>query len=60
MLTVQKLKVQKEFCNEIAIIHIFPGITSEYVSNILENKRLKAVILKTFGVGNAPQIELVY
>lgn len=52
-----KLKVQKEFCNEIAIIEIFPGITSEYVSNILENKRLKAVILKTFGVGNAPQIK---
>ncbi|NNM16399.1 MAG: L-asparaginase 1, partial [Bacteroidia bacterium] len=53
----KKLVVHKKFCNEIAIIHFFPGITSDYVSNILQNQRLKAVILKTFGAGNAPKID---
>lgn len=53
----KQLVVHKKFCNEIAIIHFFPGITSDYISNILQNKRLKAVILQTFGAGNAPKMD---
>jgi L-asparaginase len=38
----------------IAILKIFPGITPALVKAVLSAKGLKAVILETFGAGNAP------
>ena len=43
--------------NNVVIITLFPGIRKDYVDTVLRIKGLKAVILKTFGSGNAPQKE---
>lgn len=41
--------------NHIAILTLFPGIRPEVVDAILGIPGLKAVVLKTYGAGNAPQ-----
>lgn len=41
--------------NHVIILTLFPGIRKEYVDAVLRLDGLKAVILKTFGSGNAPQ-----
>jgi len=50
----KKLKVHKELDDNIAILKLFPGISSNAVKTILNTAGLKAVILETFGSGNAP------
>ncbi|MDE8712420.1 L-asparaginase 1, partial [Phocaeicola vulgatus] len=34
---------------------LFPGIQENMISNILNTPGLRAVVLKTYGAGNAPQ-----
>ena len=41
--------------SNIVILTLFPGIQQHVVGSILGIKGIKAVILKTFGSGNAPQ-----
>lgn len=48
------LKVHTLLDSRIAVLKLFPGITPESVSAILDTKHLRAVILETFGAGNAP------
>ena len=43
------------FDTNVVILTIFPGIQENIVSNILHSPGLKAVVLKTYGSGNAPQ-----
>ena len=50
----KKLKVHKDLDDNIAILKLFPGIHENVVHNILHIPELKAVILETFGAGNAP------
>lgn len=50
----QKLEVGRELCTEIAILKIFPGISPEMVTSLLSVRGLRAVILETYGSGNAP------
>lgn len=50
----KKLAVHKKFDNDLVILPLFPGISREVVTAIIENPRIKAVILQTFGAGNAP------
>lgn len=38
----------------IAILKIFPGISESFIGNVLNTSGLKAIILETFGSGNAP------
>ena len=52
----KKLRVHKELDENIAILKLFPGISPNAVESILNTKGLKAVILETFGAGNAPTI----
>lgn len=49
----KKLKVHTSLSPEIAILKIFPGITQNVVEAVLNAKGVKAVILETFGSGNA-------
>ncbi len=49
----KKLRVQKKLDNRLAILKLFPGITREAVEAILNIPGLKAVIMETFGSGNA-------
>ena len=51
---VQVLKVHTRLDNNIAILKIFPGISEHVLDAVLGTKGLKAVILETFGAGNAP------
>ncbi len=41
--------------NNVVILTLFPGIRQEIVDSVLQIRGLRAVILKTFGSGNAPQ-----
>ena len=50
----KKLKVNKELDSNIVILKLFPGINPQAVNSILTTSGLKAVILETFGSGNAP------
>ncbi|RGN50759.1 MULTISPECIES: asparaginase [unclassified Bacteroides] len=45
------------FDTNVVILSLFPGIQENVVSSILHAPNLKAVVLRTFGSGNAPQKE---
>jgi L-asparaginase len=47
------LKVHTKLNNNIAVLHLFPGLSKQMVSSVLKTPGLKAVILLTFGAGNA-------
>lgn len=51
--TGKSLKVHTKLDPSIAILKIFPGIGKNVVDSILKVKGLKALILETFGSGNA-------
>lgn len=53
----RRLRVNKDFDPNVAILKLFPGITPEVVEAILGIPRLKGVVLETFGSGNAPKSE---
>jgi L-asparaginase len=38
----------------IGVVHLYPGISSELIDNILQQP-VKALIIRSYGVGNAPQ-----
>ncbi|MFZ2904596.1 MAG: asparaginase [Cyclobacteriaceae bacterium] len=48
------LKIHQNFDSSISIIKLFPGISKAAVKAILNTPGLKAVILETYGSGNAP------
>ena len=47
------LKIHTTLNNDIAVLKLFPGISRKITSAILNSPGLKAVILETFGAGNA-------
>jgi len=49
----KKLKVHKSLDNRVTILKLFPGISNEVIEATLSIKGLRAVILETFGSGNA-------
>jgi L-asparaginase len=49
----KKLILHKSLNPNIAILKMFPGITTNAVDAILNTKNVKAIILETFGSGNA-------
>ena len=48
------LKVHTQLCCDLAIIKLFPGIQEKTVSAMLAIPGLRAVVLETYGSGNAP------
>lgn len=48
------LHLHRSFDSGIAIIKLFPGISQPIVESILKTPGLKAMILETYGAGNAP------
>lgn len=50
----KRLKVHTNIDDNIAILKLYPGINEHAVSAILGIKGLKAVIMETYGSGNAP------
>lgn len=49
------LKPHYLFDTNVVILTLFPGIQESIISSILHAPGLKAVVLRTFGSGNAPQ-----
>ena len=49
------LKVRTRVDRNVAILKLFPGITPHTVNAILNIPDLRAVVLETFGAGNAPR-----
>ena len=50
----KKLKVSSNLDDNITILKLYPGITSQAVESVLNINNLRAVILESFGSGNAP------
>ncbi len=50
----KKLKVNKEFDDNVIIVKLFPGINKEVLSAVFNIKKLKGIVLETYGSGNAP------
>lgn len=45
------------FDTNVVVLTLFPGIQESIINSVLHVPGLKAVVLKTFGSGNAPQKE---
>src|SRR5204862_7294622 len=42
------------FNTDVALIRVYPGLTNDVIRATLSAKNLKAVVLETYGSGNAP------
>ena len=51
----KKLKVRTKIDQNVVVLKLFPGITQPIVHAILNIPGLKAVVLESFGAGNAPR-----
>jgi L-asparaginase len=51
------LKSHRNMDDNVAILKIFPGINKNVIDAILGAKNLKALVLETYGSGNAPMEE---
>ncbi len=49
----KRLKVHTTMERNVGILKLFPGISEEYVRHALRTPNLKAMVLETFGSGNA-------
>jgi L-asparaginase len=50
----QKLTVHFSLNKDVGLIRIYPGLTKEILEAALSAKNLKAIVLETYGSGNAP------
>ena len=50
----KKLKLHTKLAPQVGILKIFPGMTRKWVESVLNAEELKAIVLETFGSGNAP------
>ena len=53
--TMSPLRLHTQLCSDVALLHIFPGITSTAVKALLAPP-IRGVVLRTFGYGNAPNV----
>ncbi len=53
----KKLKPHKKLSDKVAILKLFPGMNADYVDAILNIKGLRAVVMESFGSGNATTAE---
>jgi L-asparaginase len=50
----KKLRLHKNLNREVAVLKLFPGISAELIRSVLDTPGLKALVVETFGSGNAP------
>lgn len=50
----KKLIVHKKLDDNVVIVKLFPGISEAVLSSIINTPNLKAIVLETYGSGNAP------
>jgi L-asparaginase len=51
---LSQLTIQKELSNKVALLKLYPGIPIELYAQLFESENIKAIILETYGAGNAP------
>ncbi len=56
----QPLHLRDKVDQNVAVLKLFPGISSSVVSNILHTPDLRGVILETYGSGNAPSSDWLF
>lgn len=54
----KKLVVHKSMDENVAVVKLFPGMSMFVLESILNTKGLKALVLETYGSGNAPTDKL--
>ena len=54
------LKIHTAYDTNVAVLKLFPGIQPQTVKAVLHIKGLKAVVMETFGAGNAPTAKWLY
>jgi L-asparaginase len=52
----EPLKVYTQLCEDVAVIKIYPGISGKQIESVCRIPGLKAIVLETFGTGNAPVV----
>lgn len=55
--TDQEFRIFTTLDTNIVILKLFPGISPQVVNSILQTPGLKAVVMETFGSGNAPTMK---
>jgi len=50
----KKLKVHSKLDTGVAVLKLFPGISQKFIKSFLNIQGLKAIVLESFGSGNAP------
>lgn len=50
----KKLVIHREMDDNVVVLKMFPGISPDVLSAILNIKNLKGIVLETYGSGNAP------
>lgn len=55
-----KLRLRLNTDPNVAVLKLFPGISELVVNSILSTPNLKAVIIESYGAGNAPRINWLY
>ncbi len=50
---VEDLVVHTKMVPNVGVLKLFPGITREFIETVLGTKSLKALVLETYGAGNA-------
>jgi len=57
----KKLNLHRALDTNIAILKLFPGMSEAYVQSVFNTPGLRAVVLESFGAGNAPSHDwLIY
>tara|TARA_R110002050_G_scaffold196426_3_gene331437 strand:+ start:32461 stop:33489 length:1029 start_codon:yes stop_codon:yes gene_type:complete len=51
---IKRLIVHKALDNNVAILKLFPSFNENLLSSVLNTPNLKALIIETYGAGNAP------
>ncbi|OUR83877.1 L-asparaginase 1 [Colwellia psychrerythraea] len=51
---VEPLQLSTMTPQPVGVVHLYPGISSEVIENVIKQP-VKALILRSYGVGNAPQ-----
>ena len=53
----KKLKLHTSMNTDVAVLKLYPGISKQFVRSVLQTEGLRALVLETFGSGNAPNDE---
>jgi L-asparaginase len=56
---LSELQVRTEMDSSVAHIWLYPGIKFEFYENLFDVKRVKGIVLSTFGSGNGPNHPLM-